>query len=100
MRLPDAQLRRVVGRDGLNGGETVPAGDLDLAHVTDIEHAGARPHRDVLLGNPRVLDRHVPARERDHLRARGAVASVKRRFLERCGGGLFHAAALGRGRNR
>ena len=38
--------------------------------------------RDVLLGDAGVLEGHVPAAERNHLRAGGAVAVVERRFLE------------------
>src|SRR6185503_12222418 len=74
-------------------GQRILAGDLDLAHVADVEQAGARTHRGVLGDDARVLDRHVPAAKRHHPRAGGAVASVERRFLERCVGRLFHWGA-------
>jgi hypothetical protein len=90
LRLPHLQLRRVVGRDALDRRQGVLAGDLDLSHMTDVEHAGAGADGIVLDDDARVLDGHVPAAEWDHLRAGGAVTSVERRFLERCLGRLFH----------
>ncbi len=90
LRLPDLQLRGVVARDALHRRQRVPAGDLDLAHVADVEEAGARAHGHVLVGDARILDRHVPAAERTHLGAGAAMAGVERRLLERRGGGLFH----------
>ena len=69
-------------RDSLNGRQRVLAGDFNLAHVADVEQAGAGPDRHVLVGDARVLDRHVPAAERHHLRARGAMPGVERRFLQ------------------
>ncbi len=90
LRLPHLQPGRVVGRDALDGGEGVLAGDLNLAHVADVEDSGARADRGVLVREPAVLDGHVPAAERDHLRSRGAVTSVERRLLEKCFGRLFH----------
>ena len=79
LRASTASLRR----DALDGGQRVLAGDLDLAHVADVEQAGARAHGHVLVGDAGVFDRHVPAAERHHLRAGGAVAGVERRLLER-----------------
>ena len=70
LRLPDLQLRRVVARDALHGGQRVLAGDLDLAHVADVEQAGACAHRHVLLGDAGVLERHLPAAEGHHLARR------------------------------
>ena len=96
LRLPDLQLRGVVGRDALDRGERVLAGDLDLAHVADVEQPRARADRHVLGDDAAagVFDRHVPAAEGDHFGARGAVAGIERRFLERCGGGLFHRGGV------
>ena len=90
LRLPHGKLRCVVGRDALDGGERVLAGDLDLAHVADVEQPGAGAHRGMLVRQAAVLDRHVPAAERNHPGSGGAVASVERRFLESGGSGLFH----------
>ena len=64
--LADRKLRRVVGRNALDRGEGVLAGDLDLAHVADVEDPGAGPHRRVFVRQAAVLDRHVPAAERNH----------------------------------
>ena len=43
MRLADREPGGVVARDVLDGLERVAAGDLDLAHVADVEEARARP---------------------------------------------------------
>ena len=69
LRLPNRQSRRVVGRQPLDGREGVGAGQLDLAHVTDIEEPGAGADGQVLIGDARVLDGHFPAAELDHARA-------------------------------
>ena len=42
--------------------------DLDLAHVGDVEHPRVGAHRGVLLEDPLVGDRHLPAGERHDLR--------------------------------
>ena len=65
--------------------------DLDLAHVRDVEDAGIRPHGPVLGDHALVLDRHLPAGERNDPRARRDVPLVQRRPAE----GL-HAAMLTR----
>ena len=44
------------------------AGNLDLAHVADIEESGVRPHALVLLNDPRVGEGHLPATKLDHAR--------------------------------
>ena len=67
----------------------VGAGDLDLAHVRDVEQPGARADRHVLVDDARVFDGHVPAAEFDHARAErrdawrgGGSSSVNRARLE------------------
>ena len=55
--------------------------EVDDAHVRDVEHAGVAAHRVMLVDLRAVVDRHVPAAEIDHARARGAVNGVERRFL-------------------
>ncbi len=59
------------------------ARDLELAHVRDVEDAGARAHGAVLLGDADVVDRHLPAGERHHAGAELDVAGVQRRAPER-----------------
>ena len=90
MRLPHLEPRGVVARDLLHGGERITSRDLDLTHVADVEQAGAGSHRHVLLGDPRVFERHLPSAERDHFRAGSAVAGVERGLFERGRGRLFH----------
>ncbi len=63
-----------------------PAG-LDLAHVGDVEDAGALAHGGVLLAHALVLDGHLPAGEGHELRARLLVAAVERSAKERVAGG-------------
>jgi hypothetical protein len=58
------------------------AGDLDLAHVADVEEPRARPHGHVLVGDAGVLDGHVPAAEFDHAGAERAMPRVERGFLQ------------------
>ena len=53
--------------------------DLELAHVRDVEDARVRAHRLVLRDHALVLDRHLPAGERDHARAECDVAVVEGR---------------------
>ena len=79
--LADAQLGRVVACDALNCREGIAAGHFDLAHVADVEQAGPRAHRQVLLCNARVLDGHVPAGKRHHPGAERNVPSVQSSLL-------------------
>jgi hypothetical protein len=64
--LADLQLRRVVARNALDRVERVSARDLDLAHVADVEQAGARAHGHVFGDDAGVFDRHIPAAEGHH----------------------------------
>src|SRR5205823_4874944 len=65
----------------------VRARSLDLAHVRDVEEAGLRAHRDVLLADALVLHRHLPAGEGHELRAEGAMALEKRGTTKSLRGG-------------
>ena len=56
--------------------------DVELPHVRDVERSCPRAYREVLVDHPVVLDRHLPARERDEARARGDVPIVERRPTE------------------
>ena len=82
MRLAHLQAARVVAGDALDRGQSILAGNLDFAHVADVEETGPRSHRHVLGGDARVLDGHLPAAEGNHPRVGRAVARVKRCFLE------------------
>jgi hypothetical protein len=88
--LADGKLCRVVARDLLHGGEGGFAGNLDLAHVADIEDACPRPHGHVFAGDPGVLDGHVPTGERHHAPLRGTVTGVERCFAELGAGRIGH----------
>ena len=75
--LPDLQARGIVGADPLDGGEGVLARQFDLAHVGDVEQAGPRAHREVLLRQAGILHRHVPAGKRHHAGAECPVTGVQ-----------------------
>ena len=94
VRLADGEPGRVVARDVLDGLERVAAGNLDLAHVADVEEARARPHRLMLEDDAGVFDGHVPAAVLDHAGAERPMARVERGLPERAGERLRHS--LGR----
>src|SRR5690606_23592819 len=62
--------------------ERILAGDLDLAHVADVEEAGACADRCVLRRHAGVLDGHLPAGKGDHARVGGAVNGVEWQFAK------------------
>jgi hypothetical protein len=66
-------LREVVGEEPLQRLQRPGSAEDHLAHVRYVEEPGAGPHRGVLVEDPRVLDRHVPAGELDDP---GAAADV------------------------
>ena len=84
--LPDREPRGVVARQLLDGRQGIRAGDLDLAHVADVEQPDALAHREVLGRDAGVLDGHVPAAERHHARAQRDVRGVEGGFPERRSG--------------
>ena len=55
---------------------------LDVAHVADVEEAHAGAHGHVLGDQARILDRHIPAAEVDHLRAKPSMQAVQWSFAE------------------
>ena len=69
----------------LNCLQGIGAGNLNLAHVADIEQPGARPHRHVLVDDAGVFDWHVPAAKFDHPGTGRAMTRVERGFLQRSG---------------
>ena len=80
--LADLQRRDVVGGDGLERGQRGGPVALELAHVAHVEEADGAAHRPMLVEDAGVLDRHVPATEGHHARARGDVRGMERRALE------------------
>ncbi len=97
--LADRQPGRVVARDALDPGQRVASGHLNLAHVADVEQARARAHGQMLVGDAAVLDRHLPATERDHAGAHRDVAGVQRRATEGRRLDLGHETRVREGRN-
>ena len=91
MRLANREPRGIVARDVLHRLEGVAAGDLDLAHVADVEEPRARSDGLMLVDDARVFDRHVPAAELDHAGAERTVTRVERSLLERAGERLRHS---------
>ena len=76
-------LRDVVGEQPLQQRERAGAARLDLAHVRDVEDPARLAHRQVLLADALVLDRHLPAGELHELRAGGLVALEQGRAAQR-----------------
>ena len=79
--LPRGELGGVVRGEPLDVGQGVLARDQDLAHVADVEEPGLGPDGHVLGNDARVLDRHLPAAELDHLSAELLVELVEARLL-------------------
>ena len=73
-RAPRTQPGDVVGDQALDRGLGAGAGEQHLAHVGDVEDAGAAADGEVLVADPRVLERHLVTAELDHPRPEGDVA--------------------------
>ena len=73
----DVEPSRVVRQSGRERRSRVRALDAELAHVREVEESDGRPHRDVLVDDAAVPDRHLPAPERREAGARGDVALVQ-----------------------
>ena len=84
------QPRGVVGGDVLDSLQRVRTGNLDFAHVRDVEQSRTRANGHVLIDDAGVFDGHVPAGEVDHARAERAMSRVQRRLLESARGRLCH----------
>jgi hypothetical protein len=82
--------RDVVGEQDAQPGRGVEPFEIERQHVGDVEHPGVAPHGVMLLDLGTVIDRHAPADEIDHARARGEVQGVKRRAQGRERGGIVH----------
>jgi hypothetical protein len=66
----------------LHRGQGILAGDLDLAHVADVEDTGARAHGEMLVGDAGILDGHVPAGVGDHAGVHTAMTRIQRGLAE------------------
>ena len=75
-------LRNIVRQHSLQELPSPRPARFDLPHVRHVEHAAGFAHRHVLLPHPLVLHRHLEARERHELCARGRVALVQRRSAQ------------------
>ena len=81
-----SQTLKVAGGQRLQHGRGVGPAQAELAHVGHVEQAGCRAGVQVLGQHAgRVLDRHVVAGERDHLRAQPTMQRVERRREQDCG---------------
>ena len=74
----DLDPRHVIRQQPLQQLGRLWALGLDLSHVGDVEDAASITHRQVLLLDPLVLNRHLPAGERDQLRPGLQVGLVQR----------------------
>ena len=85
---PLGDLGHVVGEQPLQEAPRPPGPLVSISPMCETSNTPAlRAHRDVLLADALVLDRHLPAGERDEPRARRDVAVVQRRAAEGvCGG--------------
>ena len=100
VRLVHLQPRGVVAGNVLHGSQGVLAGDLDLAHVRDVEEPGGRPHGQMLGDDARVFDRHFPPGEGHHPGAESDVGCVKRGLLEGGASRLGHRKGVCQDRQR
>jgi len=75
------ELVDVVGDEAQQEGPGIGAGDIDGAHVRDVEHAAVAAHGMVFLDLRTVVKRHVPAAEIDHAGAKPAMGLVEDSFL-------------------
>jgi hypothetical protein len=85
----------VVGHQVVGDRPGVLAGEPELAHVADVEEPRRAPHGEVLVDDPGVLDRHLPAGEGHQPAAERAVVVVEGRAAEG-GFGVGHGAPLPR----
>ncbi len=80
----------VVGEQSLEQFERLRTARLDLSHVRDVEYAGTAADCEMLLPDSLVLDRHLPAGERDQLRTGSDMPLVQRGAPEGALGGEGH----------
>ena len=66
-----------VGGDVIGQPQRLRAGDVDLAHVADIENTHAAAHGEVFFDQRGILHGHVPAAEIHHFGAHRAMGGVQ-----------------------
>jgi hypothetical protein len=76
VRLPLFEPRRVIGGDVIHQLKRLWATNLNFAHMADVKQACGCAHGLVLIEDPRILHRHVPAAKIDHFGAASAVRFV------------------------
>jgi hypothetical protein len=72
------ELGHVVGQQVAQVVARLRPGEVERAHVRDVEHAGVAAHDMVFLDLRAVVDGHFPAGEIDHLGAGGEMGVVER----------------------
>ena len=82
-QLPVGERLQVAGKQRFERRVDGAAVDQHLAHVADVEQAGALPRPEMLGDDPFVLNRHPVAGELDHPGAVAAVPAVERQGLRR-----------------
>ena len=75
------ELVDVVGQQAQEKVFGLRSGDIDGAHVRDVEHAAVAAHGVVFFELRTVVQRHVPAAEVDHFGAEAAMRVVEDGFL-------------------
>ena len=83
LRLPCIDAVEIVRQAGLEVLVGAVACDAQLAHVRDVEDSGPCADGAVLLGDARILHRHLPSGEGDEARTECGVALVEWRPPER-----------------
>jgi len=82
LALADSEPVHIVGQHVIQPRRRGRSFSHELTHVRDVEDAELPAHRVVLLDNARILDRHGPTAEIDHLRTETDVFGVKRSLFE------------------
>jgi hypothetical protein len=82
MRLARFQLANAVGRNVIDQRCRLWSGDVDLAHVADIEESDTIPDRHMLFHDAPVLYGHVPPAEIDELALGRKMDIEERRSLQ------------------
>ena len=94
-RLAHARAGEVVRHQPLEHAQRAGTHHLHLAEVREVEQSDVRSHRPMFRERALVLDRHLPSRERGHLRAEAEMLGFQRRPFELVGDGLGFVGRIG-----